>query len=81
MEKRGAGVVAAVSNFCALTTSPGGASCGNAGLGYKNCSRRGVRRGAVARGAGLVRAAQGLVAHGAGVGGTRRGGWWHTARG
>ncbi|CAB0871070.1 hypothetical protein FRC0370_01848 [Corynebacterium diphtheriae] len=57
MEKRGAGLVgaarglvAAVSNFCALTTFPEGASCGNAGLGYKNCSRRGV----VARGAGMV---------------------------
>ncbi|CAB1008290.1 hypothetical protein FRC0493_02002 [Corynebacterium diphtheriae] len=44
---RGAGLVAAVSNFCALTTSPGGASCGNAGLGYKNCSRQGARHQAL----------------------------------
>lgn len=43
MEKRGAGVVAAVSNFCALTTFPEGPSYGNAGLGYKNCSRQGAK--------------------------------------
>lgn len=30
MEKRGAGVVAAVSNFCGLTTFPEGPSYGNA---------------------------------------------------
>lgn len=39
MEKRGAGVVAAVSNFCGLTTFPEGPSYGNASLGYKNCLR------------------------------------------
>ncbi|CAB0522796.1 hypothetical protein CIP100294_01912 [Corynebacterium diphtheriae] len=41
------GLVGVVSNFCALTTFPEGASCGNAGLGYKNCSHQGARHQAL----------------------------------
>ncbi|CAB0665541.1 hypothetical protein CIP107566_02037 [Corynebacterium diphtheriae] len=61
MEKRGAGVVAAVSNFCTLTTFPRGGVLRKCGLRVQKLLTPGCE---VVRGAGFVGARRGVSGRG-----------------